>query len=349
MPPGKTDLFPNANSTLTATESSRIATEPSLTATLSSITTPLSSITTAQSAIIATQSSLTSTESSLAATQSSLTTSASPENGEITSVSSLSGEKEEVVRRSPLQATGGVLPDTLQKVSRPTRKTPAPLPGSSPVRSGNTSADTITTAPIPSEATLGDTLATSPLQHSDTLQARADNLSVGKKILPEAEVHSPRKASLYSALLPGLGQAYNRKYWKIPIIYGGFAAFGYFIGWNHKNYKTARQAYSDLTDTIPGTDSYMKLKQIIYYDLNKPADVASLKQGLTSSQDYYRRNRDLLIIVTAAFYGLNIIDASVDAHFFNFDISDDLTFNWEPVIKPVKNQNIFCLNCTFRF
>jgi hypothetical protein len=124
---------------------------------------------------------------------------------------------------------------------------------------------------------------------------------------------------------------------------------GYFIGWNNKNFNVAKKAYTDLTDTIPGTDSYLKLKQIIYYDLNKPSDVATLKQGLTSSQDYFRRNRDLLIIVTAAFYGLNIIDASVDAHFFNFDISDDLTFHWEPVIRQSNNQNIFCVNCSIKF
>lgn len=187
----------------------------------------------------------------------------------------------------------------------------------------------------------GDTLK------SDTLLSPAQKTKPVP--LPGEEAHSPRKASVYSAILPGLGQAYNKKYWKIPIIYGGFAAFGYFIGWNNKNFLTAKKAYSDLTDTIPGTDSFMKLKQIIYYDLNKASDVASLKQGLISSQNYFRRNRDLLIIVTVAFYGLNIIDASVDAHFFNFDISDDLTFNWQPELRQTQSQHIFCLNCSFRF
>jgi hypothetical protein len=132
--------------------------------------------------------------------------------------------------------------------------------------------------------------------------------------------HSPKKAAMYSAILPGLGQAYNKKYWKIPLVYGGFATLGYFIRWNNKEYSTARQAYKDLTDKDPDTKSYMDLKQIVYYNLNNPADVANLKSGLVSSQDYYRRNRDLLIIITVAFYGLNIIDASVDGHFFNFDI-----------------------------
>lgn len=180
---------------------------------------------------------------------------------------------------------------------------------------------------------------------ADTTSFKAKSYS-----LKEGEpVHSPRKASLYSAILPGLGQIYNKKYWKIPLVYGGFATLGYFIGWNNKNYKTSQNAYKDLTDDDPETQSYMNLKQIIYYDLKNASDIATLKQGLISSQDYYRRNRDLLIIVTAAFYGLNIIDASVDAHFFNFDISEDLTLDWKPSVDKLKNQNIFCVNCTFHF
>ena len=180
---------------------------------------------------------------------------------------------------------------------------------------------------------------------TDTTSTVTKNPAV-KTGVPE---HSPKKASIYSAILPGLGQAYNKKYWKIPLVYGGFGALGYFIGWNNKNYITSQRAYVDLTDKDPATDSYMKLKQIIYYDLNDASDVATLKQGLLSSQDYYRRNRDLLIIVTVAFYGLNIIDASVDAHFFDFDISDDLTLHLQPSLDKMKDQRIFCLNCTFNF
>lgn len=179
-----------------------------------------------------------------------------------------------------------------------------------------------------------------------------DSLKTTPAAVPEKipePLHSPKKASLYSAILPGMGQAYNRKYWKIPLVYGGFGAFGYFISWNNKNYNTSRRAYLDLTDTNPATDSYLKLKQIKYYNLDNPSSVANLKQGLLSSQNYYRRNRDLLIIITFAFYGLNIIDASVDAHFFNFDISDDLSLNLQPSVLQEKNQSYFCLNCRFNF
>jgi hypothetical protein len=180
---------------------------------------------------------------------------------------------------------------------------------------------------------------------SDSVSGKVINLPQ-PGVTPE---HSPRKAAMYSAILPGLGQAYNRKWWKIPIVYGGFASLGYFIKWNNGEYNTAKIAYKDLTDDDPATDSFMDLKQIQYYDLDSPSDVANLKKGLTSSQDYYRRNRDLLIIVTIAFYGLNIIDASVDGHFFNFDISDDLTMKVKPALLKEKNQNILCLNCTFNF
>jgi hypothetical protein len=165
----------------------------------------------------------------------------------------------------------------------------------------------------------------------------------------EEEVHSPKKAAIYSAVLPGFGQAYNKKYWKIPLVYGGFAAFGYFIGFNNKNYQVSKNAYSDLTDEDPSTDSYMELEQIIYYNLDNPSEVENLKNGLLRRQDYYRRNRDLLVILTIGFYGLNIIDASVDAHFFNWDISDDLALRWQPTLNQINNKNFLALNCTIRF
>jgi hypothetical protein len=163
------------------------------------------------------------------------------------------------------------------------------------------------------------------------------------------KVHSPHKAAIYSAILPGLGQAYNKKYWKIPLVYGGFAAFGYFIGFNNNNYQVSKNAYRDLTDGDDSTTSYLKLKQIEYYNLDNPSDVERLKHGLLRRQDYFRRNRDLLVILTIGFYGLNIIDASVDAHFFNWDISDDLTLRWQPTLDQFHNKNIYSLNCSIRF
>lgn len=162
-------------------------------------------------------------------------------------------------------------------------------------------------------------------------------------------VHSPKKASIYSALLPGLGQAYNKKYWKIPFIYIGFGAIGYFIDWNNDNYQLTKRAYIHLTDDDPETTDYLKLKGVEYYDLEDPSDRTDLSTALSKRQEYYRRNRDLLFIGMIGFYGLNIIDASVDAHLFNFDVSDDLTINWQPTMLNIQNELVYCVNVTFNF
>jgi len=86
-----------------------------------------------------------------------------------------------------------------------------------------------------------------------------------------------------------------------------------------------------------------------YYDLENPTDYNNFKTGLSKQSDYYRRNRDLLIIAMAGFYGLNIIDASVDAHFFDFDISEDLTMNWQPSMQTFEKQLVYGANFTFKF
>lgn len=163
------------------------------------------------------------------------------------------------------------------------------------------------------------------------------------------EPHSPKKAAMYSAIIPGWGQAYNKKYWKIPIVYVGFGTIGYFIGWNNRYYNTYKTAYSDLTDDDPNTDSYNDIDASQYYDLTNPTDYENFRSGLNKQQEYYRRNRDLLIISIIGFYGLNIIDASVDAHFFDFDISEDLTMNWQPTIQPYRKELVYGLNFTFNF
>ncbi|RIH64129.1 hypothetical protein D1164_16350 [Mariniphaga sediminis] len=181
-----------------------------------------------------------------------------------------------------------------------------------------------------------------------------DTLKTVKKLPPveeEEKVHSPRKATIYSAILPGLGQAYNKKYWKIPIIYIGFGAIGYFIDWNNENYQLFRTGYRHLTDDDPETQDYLKIEAVRRnnYDLNNPTQFNNLKTALSKQQDYYRRNRDLLFISIVGFYGLNIIDASVDAHLFDFDIGDDLTMNWQPSMLNIDNNFIYCVNFRFNF
>ncbi len=179
-------------------------------------------------------------------------------------------------------------------------------------------------------------------------ESAVDSLQL-EKTKPLEKVHSPKRAAIYSAVLPGLGQAYNKKYWKIPIVYAGFGTIGYFIGWNNRNYNTYKFAYRDLTDTIPETDSYLDIEASQYYDLDDPTEYENFKSGLYKQQEYFRRNRDLLIISIVLFYGLNIIDASVDAHFFDFDISEELSMNWQPTVQPYRKELIYGLNFTFNF
>lgn len=182
---------------------------------------------------------------------------------------------------------------------------------------------------------------------ADTVVAVTDTTDT----IPEEEIHSPRKATIYSAILPGLGQAYNKKYWKIPLIYAGFGTIGYFIHWNNENYQLFRTGYKHLTDDDPETQGYLEIEAVRRnnYDVDNPTHYNNLKTALQRQQDYFRRNRDLLVISFVAFYGLNIIDASVDAHLFDFDISDDLTFNWQPSMIQVNNDVMYCVNIKFRF
>jgi hypothetical protein len=132
----------------------------------------------------------------------------------------------------------------------------------------------------------------------------------------KTELHSPARAAIYSAILPGLGQAYNRKSWKIPVIYAGFAGLGYAIDFNQKKYTIYRQAFVYRLDgDSTTTDNFV----------GKYSD-----DNLRVLKDYYRKNRDLSVIGTVLLYAMNIIDAHVDAHLFDFDVSDNLSLRLAP-------------------
>ena len=150
------------------------------------------------------------------------------------------------------------------------------------------------------------------------------------KIKKPVAVHSPRRATIYSAVLPGLGQIYNRKYWKVPIVYGGFATLGYFINFNNELYTKYKQAYSDIIDTDPNTNSFKKLNvNPIFFEADK---ISQLTERLRLAKDGSRRNRDLVVIGTAVFYALNIIDANVDAALIQFNVDENLSVR--PIIYP---------------
>lgn len=177
--------------------------------------------------------------------------------------------------------------------------------------------------------------------------ASAQRISAADSVIvaPKEPVHSPRKATIYSAVLPGMGQIYNKKYWKVPLIYIGFGALGYFIDWNNDQYVLYRQAYADIVDDDPNTNSFEDLNFEGRWDGQRQQFTTALQRA----KDNSRRNRDLVIISTAAFYALNIIDASVDAHLFNFDISDDLTMNWMPGPVYCMDQKLVGIHCRIRF
>jgi hypothetical protein len=154
-------------------------------------------------------------------------------------------------------------------------------------------------------------------------------------------IHSPRKASFYSAVLPGLGQIYNRKYWKVPIIYGGFIALFYAIKYNNKYYTQFKKAYIFRTDNDPNTSAEFPYGGTL--TSNFAAD--QLLQGM----DYHERYRNLSILGLAGFYVLNIIDATVDAYLFDYDITQDLSFRIKPTIINSPGSSDFGLSCSIRF
>ena len=141
---------------------------------------------------------------------------------------------------------------------------------------------------------------------------------------------SPTKAVIYATIFPGLGQVYNRKYWKLPIVYGGFIGFSYAISWNGRYYTDYSNGYKDIMDDDPATDSW---KNFLPYGMDpESVDQAWLKDVMKRRKDYYRYYRDLSIIGTVAMYALSILDAYVDAQLFDFDISSDLSLRVEPAL-----------------
>lgn len=151
----------------------------------------------------------------------------------------------------------------------------------------------------------------------------------------DSTFHSPSRAALYSAIVPGLGQIYNRKYYKTPIIYAGFAGLGYFTWYFNDKYQLYRNDYVKYL----GQDSLTILK----YENLGGADLVKRRR------DFFRRNRDLTVILAVGFYALNIIDAYVDAHLLNFDVGEDLTLEVKPAMQYVADRNTIGLRCVLKF
>lgn len=158
----------------------------------------------------------------------------------------------------------------------------------------------------------------------------------------------PKRAMWLAIILPGAGQIYNRKYWKLPIVYGGFIGCAYAMRWNNQMYLDYSQAYLDIMDDDPNTASYT---QFLHLGTTvNSSNIERYKEIFKSRKDRYRRWRDLSFFVMLGVYVLSIVDAYVDASLSTFDISDDLSLHVEPAVintkttfspaSPIKNSAI---------
>ena len=190
---------------------------------------------------------------------------------------------------------------------------------------------------------------------ADTLQPLlADTLPVKKQKRDWAAWRPNPKRALWLALvLPGAGQIYNRKYWKLPIVYGGFVGCAYALRWNNMMYRDYAQAYLDIMDNDPKTESY---NQFLHLG-NKidESNRARYQQLFKQRKDRYRRWRDLSVFAMIGVYALSVIDAYVDASLSEFDISKDLSLRMAPaIIKGRKNclgvdNSALGLQCSLNF
>ncbi|MBN2166395.1 MAG: hypothetical protein JW717_08980 [Marinilabiliaceae bacterium] len=165
--------------------------------------------------------------------------------------------------------------------------------------------------------------------------------------------HSPHKATFYSAIIPGMGQAYNKQYWKIPILYAGLGGIIYGISFNTKYYNKYKNAYRDYIIKDPANKSYLEFAYKAGLTEDDINNADWFEQALKNKKDYYKRNRDFSYIGLLAIYVLNLVDASVDAHFYNYDISDDLTLRIEPTLlnfnSPITETQGFGLQLRLQF
>ncbi|HNP68796.1 MAG TPA: DUF5683 domain-containing protein [Aequorivita sp.] len=173
-------------------------------------------------------------------------------------------------------------------------------------------------------------------QTSDTLTVKKEErvIVVNDSILPKEEYNplAPAKAAFYSAVVPGLGQAYNKKYWKIPIIYAGMAAGVYFYKQQDDDYDRFRNAYK---------------RRLAGYDDDEFQGISS--ERLINAQKSAQKNKSISIIVTVAFYLLNVVDANVDAHLRQYEVSEDLSLQPNFDYNHFNAQPQYGMSLTYRF
>ena len=179
---------------------------------------------------------------------------------------------------------------------------------------------------------VSDSIETSPADTvrfgaiADSIRRAQDKVSSASK---PTFVPNPKRALWLAIVFPGAGQIYNRKYWKLPIFYGGFLGCTYALMWNQQMYKDYSQAYLDIMDDDPNTKSYMDMLPP-RYDISGREE--QFKTIFKNKKNYYRRYRDLSAFCFIAVYALSVIDAYVDAQLSVFDISRDLSMKVRPAV-----------------
>jgi hypothetical protein len=190
---------------------------------------------------------------------------------------------------------------------------------------------------------------------SDTIAYKKDTTATVPPVKPKRVLVTklpprpdPSKVVWMSAVLPGYGQIQNRKYWKLPIVYGGFAGCAYAVFWNSAMYAKYRTAYRDIIDNDPTTNTFISALPK-GYTVETFGGTSYYTTALKTVQDSYRRSRDLSILGSIGFYALTLVDAYVDAQLFDFDISPDLSLRIAPIAVPNSSTQLgqIGLQCKF--
>lgn len=223
-----------------------------------------------------------------------------------------------------------------------------------------TSADTIVVnlsdSTVMGQALLSDSLLHNKADSVAMAIASVDSL-MKTDYVPEKTrwIPDPKKAMWLAIVFPGGGQIYNRKYWKLPIVYGGLLGCVYALNWNNTMYRDYSQAYIDIMDEDPNTKSY---ENFIPPSYNVNQNLERIQSLFKRKKDYYRRYRDLSIFCMIGVYALSIVDAYVDAELSSFDISHDLSMKVHPTIINDRHStvrgsglhtNSYGLQCSFNF
>ena len=224
----------------------------------------------------------------------------------------------------------------------------------------STSADTVVVnlsdSTVMGQALLSDSLLHNKVDSVAMAIASVDSL-MQNDYVPEKTrwIPDPKKAMWLAIVFPGGGQIYNRKYWKLPIVYGGLLGCVYALNWNNTMYRDYSQAYIDIMDEDPNTKSY---ENFIPPSYNVNQNLERIQSLFKRKKDYYRRYRDLSIFCMIGVYALSIVDAYVDAELSSFDISHDLSMKVHPTIINDRHStvrgsglhtNSYGLQCSFNF